>query len=99
MKQHRKDGGVIQKYDLETRDRYDNLTYEVCRGLEQTLMVYHHTRNWLNEGGYNKTNVISPTNPKGDLYCADTITYLVNQIDNEYLCSLEKMGPGGWWPQ
>lgn len=46
MAQHKRVGGVIQKYGLKEGSlRRDGLTYEQARGIEQTWMVYFHTRN------------------------------------------------------
>lgn len=97
MKQHERRGGVIYKYGLVRKDRYDNLSYEVSRGLEQQLMVFYHTRLWLKENGVNKINGVGLHNKKAELYYSDTLSYLENQIDNELLSVREQMKYGNWW--
>ena len=92
---HRRPGGVIDKYKLTLCKSVSNLTYEICRGLEQLLMVSVHTRAWLGEKGYNKINGISPTNVKKDLYIYEALTYYENQKDNERL-NLEEAIKNPW---
>lgn len=86
----------MQKYELKEKDRYDKLTYEVCRGLEQALMVYYHTRKWFDGKGHNQVNGISNKNGKKELYYVDTIGYIENQRDNELL-NLKEDILGDWW--
>ena len=62
MMEHAKKGGKNAK--LKRGDKIDHLTYAQSRALEQTLMVYYHTRNWLDENGNNDINGISPKNKK-----------------------------------
>ncbi|MDE6624896.1 MAG: hypothetical protein K2K56_00850, partial [Lachnospiraceae bacterium] len=96
MKQHAQPGGVMQKYNLSPGSiKSEYLTYEEARGIEQTWMLYYHTRNWLGEAGYNKINGISENNGKRDAYYKSTISYFENQADNEYLNILEDTG--SWW--
>ncbi|MGN0496480.1 MAG: GIY-YIG nuclease family protein, partial [Lachnospiraceae bacterium] len=96
MLQHKRNGGVMQKYGLkEGTLREDGLTYEQARGIEQTWMVWFHTRNWLSEGGYNKINGISENNNNKQLYYDETVSFFENQVDNEYLNLLENIGM--WW--
>ena len=96
MKHHNSPGGVAKVNVLTpSKKRYNNLTYEQARGMEQTLMVYYHTRKWVEEEGYNKINGISPKNMKREIYHEATVTYLENQIDNEYLNFKESLG--SWW--
>lgn len=59
-------------------------------------MVYCHTRERLGEGGYNKINGIAESSEKGKLYYFDTIGYIENQLDNEWLCAQEN-AYGSWW--
>ena len=59
-------------------------------------MVFCHTRAWLGKGGYNKINGIAESNQKGKLYYFDTIGYIENQLDNEWLCAQEN-AYGSWW--
>jgi RHS repeat-associated protein len=48
MDHHNGPGGVARENKLKpSRTRYNNLTYEQARGMEQTLMVYYHTRKWV----------------------------------------------------
>lgn len=96
IKEHKSKGGVMQKYELKEKDRYDKLTYEVCRGLEQALMVYYHTRKWFDGKGHNQVNGISNKNGKKELYYVDTIGYIENQRDNELL-NLKEDILGDWW--
>lgn len=96
MQQHKNPGGVAKKYGLKRGTiKYDNMTKEVARGLEQTLMVYYHSRKWMGENGFNKINGISPKNDNKDTYYNETVSYLENQIDNEYLNFIEEQG--SWW--
>ncbi len=95
MIQHSKADGVITKYKLFRGEKIENLTYAECRGIEQTLMIYYHSRLWKGESGYNKINGIAEKNPKKELYYQDTLTYFENQKDNEYLCILENLE--NWW--
>ncbi len=95
MENHKRPEGVITKYSLKKDQRFDGLTYTECRGIEQSLMLYYHTRLWKGEGGYNKINGIAEKNPKKELYYQDTLTYFENQKDNEYLCILENLE--NWW--
>ena len=95
MTQHGKADGVITKYNLSPYNKFENLTYAECRGIEQTLMIYYHSRLWKGESGYNKINGIAEKNPKKELYYQDTLTYFENQKDNEYLCILENLE--NWW--
>ena len=95
MENHKRPEGVITKYRLEENQRFDGLTYTECRGIEQSLMLYYHTRLWKGESGYNKINGIAEKNPKKELYYQDTLTYFENQKDNEYLCILENLE--NWW--
>lgn len=95
MIQHSKADGVITKYKLFRGEKIENLTYAECRGIEQTLMIYYHSRLWKGESGYNKINGIAEKNPKKEPYYQDTLTYFENQKDNEYLCILENLE--NWW--
>lgn len=73
-----------------------SLTYEEARGMEQTLMAYYHTRNWLNEMGNNDINGVSPKNKRKKEYFDKTKDFLTayseNQAENEYLNAMEDLG-------
>lgn len=80
--------------------KVEHLTYIQARGLEQVLMVYYHTRNWIGEKGNNSVNGVSPKNDKKDVFSSAMnefkkifeSDYVQNQIDNEMLNLLEDTG-------
>ncbi len=93
MAAHRKAGG--KNATLERGGKIEHLTYAQSRALEQTLMVYYHSRNWLSENGNNDINGISPKNKNKSKYFGALQDLLENEIDNELLCYTENMGL--WW--
>lgn len=76
--------------------KIDHLTKAQSRELEQTLMVYFHTRNWLQESGNNDINGVSPRNKNNATYANALIDLLKNEVDNEILSSAESIY-GYWW--
>lgn len=72
---------------LEFNTVASDLDYATARGMEQVLMLYHHTLNRENAAN-NQINGISPYNPQVDIYMDAAVKYLKyadNQISNDIL--------------
>ena len=59
LKNHEKS---VKNGSLSLGSYVSNLTYSQSRSLEQTLMVYYHTREWLDECGNNSINGVGKGN-------------------------------------
>ena len=72
-----------------------NLNYEQSRALEQSWMVFYHTRNWLSEEGNNLINGVSPKNKRKTDYLGALDDIIENVIDDELLSIKEELT--SWW--
>ena len=72
-----------------------NLNYEQSRALEQSWMVFYHTRNWLSEEGNNLINGISPKNKRKTDYLGALDDIIENVVDDELLSIKEELT--SWW--
>ena len=98
-------GGKMQRYGLIPGERYDGLSWEECRALEQTLMVAYHSLNRTKDMGnlgVNFVNGISILNNNKIIYYNafkdyydKYPDYFENQIQNEISNILEDMDC--WW--
>ncbi|MBQ7065905.1 MAG: GIY-YIG nuclease family protein [Lachnospiraceae bacterium] len=105
MKEHERPGGKIQEYNLKPgKFVLRNLTKEQARGLEQTLMVFYHTKNLMKDPEvpyYNFMNGIANTNLNKTAYYKATKEYitkypsLFENILEERNAVMEEMG--AWW--
>ena len=78
------------KKDLEMVVLFQDLNYYQARGLEQIFMIEAHTKKDF--GGLNLINGVSPKNPHAKWYMFNGIAYLENQVSNEVLYWLERIG-------
>lgn len=95
LKNHEKS---VKNGSLSLGSYVSNLTYSQSRSLEQTLMVYYHTREWLDECGNNSINGVGKGNKNKKIYhdaFVEIIDYADNLIDNELLSLKESIN--NWW--
>lgn len=88
----------VKNGSLSLGSYVSNLTYAQSRALEQTLMVYYHTREWIGESGNNSINGVGTGNKSREVYhdaYTEIYDYLDNLVDNELLSIKEDIS--NWW--
>ena len=79
--------------DVEKAVIIPGLTYEESRVYEQELMIYYHTRQWMDNNGYNKIPGIGKNNDKYDKCPQVLLSYTENLLEEEVLMMKELLMP------
>ena len=74
--------------DLVLGNKIGGLSYFEARGLEQTLMLEHHSLKSFGMGGRNSINGISPKNILKAHYMQAASDYIHNILSNEFYISI-----------